>query len=118
MKSDLVDLKQSKKAQEAKPVAQAGEDYPYGLTIHLDHDTLQKLGVKDLPKTGSHVHLHAHAHVQSTEVSDRNGKKRRHMDLQLRKMAIEASKPEHANDREGMLRGAKAAMDKALDRQE
>lgn len=119
----LVDLKRTKQEREkhSKPEPYKGEDYPYGLTVHLDHDALEKLGIKNLPKAGGKVMLHAHAHVKSTE--DRNedgGKRRRSMSLELRKMAIEATQraADEPDIHEGKLKGAKAAMDKALDRQE
>jgi hypothetical protein len=122
----LVDLKRTKAEQKernssSKLSAPDSDEYPYGLTVSLDHDALDKLGMKTMPKAGTKLHLHAHAHVKSVEETHHaGGKKRRHMSLELQKMALEAT--QRASDepgiREGKLTGAKAAMDKALDAQE
>lgn len=119
----LVDLKRTAKERKknSEPMKISGDDYPYGLTVHLDHEALEKLGIKNLPKAGGKVMLHAHAHVKSTEDrTEDGGKRRRSMSLELRKMALEATQraADDPNIHEGKLRGAKAAMDKALDRQE
>lgn len=68
-----------------------GPTYPWGLRLNLDHDTLTKLGVKDLPKVGSHVHIHAKAHVQSISQNAHKsdgGKPNRSVELQIHHMAI------------------------------
>ena len=119
----MIDLKQSKSAREkhtSPKMIGESDRYPYGLSVSLDHDSVEKLGLhKKPPKVGSKVHLHSHAHVKSHDITHgEDGKPRHRIELQLQKMAIEASKPEHANDTEGQLKGAKAAMDKALDVQE
>lgn len=118
----LVDLKRSKKEQKAEVASpKGGDEYGYGLNINLDHEHLKKLGIKDLPEPGSVMHLRAHAHVRDTsEHNDEDGKPRRTVNLQLRKMELKAEQ-KAADDpqiQEGKLRGAKAAMDKALDEQE
>jgi hypothetical protein len=113
----LVDLKRTKAEQkESSPMqvgAGKGDDYPYGLGITLDHDSLKKLGVNKLPKAGDKIHLHAHAHVRSVEERHEDGgKKRREMRLELRKMRLEHS--DDGTQEENAKAGAKAAMDKAL----
>jgi len=121
----LVDLKRSKaeRKKDAEPLSAAaeGNDYPYGLTVDLDHDSMKKLGMHTLPKAGSKLHIHAEAHVKSVRDNQRaGGKRERGMSLELRKMAIAATQKAAANPnvREGLLTGAKAEMDKALDAQE
>lgn len=95
-----------------------GEDYPYGLGVSLGHDELTKLGIHTLPKVGSKLALHAHAHVKSAREESRDGgRKTRHVELELRHMHVEGGKdetPKVDTSEEGMKKGAKAAMDKAL----
>jgi hypothetical protein len=69
--------------------------YPYGLSIHLDDDTLAKLGLADLPKVGSN--LVAQITVTVTGTSQRatqSGKEgetlRTCVDLQITDMDIAA----------------------------
>lgn len=61
-----------KRAAEPKGTLMAAEPdepgYPYGLCLHLDEDTLAKLGVTSLPKAGVEVMLRAKALVTSTNV--------------------------------------------------
>ncbi|MDE2097466.1 MAG: hypothetical protein KGL39_09495 [Patescibacteria group bacterium] len=119
----LVDLKRTKaeKKADSNPSTYEGNDYPYGLTVELDHDALQKLGIDKMPKAGDTMHVQAHAHVKSVEERQHSGgKKSRRMSLELRKMAIAATQ-RAANEgevHEGKLDGALAAMDQALDKKE
>lgn len=118
----LVDLKRTKQEREkhSKPEPFRGDDYPYGLSVTLGHDELEKLGMKTLPKAGTKIKLHAHAHVKSTEDrTEDGGKRRRSMTLELRHMALEGGGQGATDDsgesaRGSKLKGARAAMDKAL----
>lgn len=86
----------------------SGPTYPYGLKLSLDHETLNNLGMKDLPKVGSHIHIHARAHVASVSQNEdmhtgkKGGKKmRRHVDLQIHHMAVGKNDPDSAFDAVG-----------------
>jgi hypothetical protein len=88
-----------------------GDEYPYGLEVHLDHESLGKLGMHTLPKVGAKLRLYAHAHVTSVEERSTEGKKHRSVRLQLRKMAL-SGKPQA--DEAELNKGAKGEMDRAL----
>jgi hypothetical protein len=126
MAKKLVDMKRTaaeKKAEREKydkPGSIGGDDYGYGLGVRLDHHHLEKLGIKNLPKAGAKIMLHARAHVKSVGQNSRDGgSDDRHMELELRHMMLEAEdRAKHEDVEEGNLRGAKAAMDQALDKQE
>ena len=120
----MVDMKRSKVEKKAndqmhlgKP---GGDDYHHGLTVHLDHESLGKLGIDKLPNVGDVMHMKAHAHVKEVSEEHRDGgKKNRRVVLELRKMEAAAVKKASEQDvTEGNLKGAKAAMDQALDKQE
>lgn len=90
----------------------SSEDYPYGLSVDLDHESLEKLGMDKLPRVGQKLHLHAHAHVTSVREEHRDGgKKHRHLTIQLRKMGFDDAP---APSERSLNRGAKSAMDRAL----
>lgn len=119
----LVDLKRSKEEREtSKPVAAGIEDrYPYGTRLSLDHDELEKLGMKT-PNVGDQFHVHGHANVTSVEErTNEDGKKHRHVSLQIKKMAVKPHKSERgrAGGRDAELQeGGKAAMDEAIQGQQ
>jgi hypothetical protein len=120
----LTDMKRTaadKKAEDAKYEGHklGGDDYPYGLSISLDHHSLKKLGMHDsLPKVGSKLKLQAHAHVKSAREEMREGgKKHRHVELELRHMAVDKGGSEADSDEE-TNKGMKGAIDKALTKQE
>lgn len=122
----LTDMKRTKadrKAQKEKYDTVSpggGDDYPYGLSMHLGHEELTKLGLDKLPRVGDKLHLRAHAHVTSVSENHRDGgKSERRIELQLRKMEVAAEKKASEGEiHEGKLTGAMAAMDKALDKKE
>jgi hypothetical protein len=112
----LVEMKRSKaaKKKDAEGPSIGGDDYPYGLRVNLDHESLQKLGIDKLPSVGDKMHLHAHAHVVSAEErSSEGGKKHRSVSLELRKMQIGEHEGETASQTR-LANGAKKAMDEVL----
>ena len=93
-----------------------GMDTPSGPTVHLTHEHMKALGMhKNPPTVGQKIPMEGHMHV--TSVSNHDG--RMSMSAELRKMAVGATKKASEQDvTEGKLKGAKAAMDQALDKQE
>jgi hypothetical protein len=91
-------------------------DTPEGPTVHLNHEHMKALGMhKNMPTVGQKIPMEGHMHV--TSVSNHEG--RMSMTAELRKMAVDATKKAASQDvEEGKLKGAKAAMDQALDKQE
>ena len=66
-----------------------GPEYPRGLTISLDDDSLEKLGVTDLPSAGSSLTITAKCTVTSTSVNSREGgDSERNVGLQITDMEI------------------------------
>lgn len=122
MAKGMTDMKRTKaeRKENNSPMKMGEDDYPYGLSVRLDHHSLKKLGMHEgkLPKVGSKIMLHAHAHVKSTsESSHDGGKPDRHMELELRHMAVEGkgeSEEKGEGDTEEMNKGMKHAMDKAV----
>lgn len=117
----LVDLKRSKGDSEEKSVTLASspshDKYPYGTELHLDHETMGKLGMKT-PRVGDVHHVLAHGHVTSVSENHHDGgKKERRVTLQLRKMSVQPHKAKtgHAGGKHAdAAAGAKAMMDAAL----
>lgn len=122
MAEKMVNMKRTaaERKENNSPMKMGEDDYPYGLSIRLDHHSLKKLGMHEgkLPKVGSKIKIHAHAHVKSTsESSDGGGKPNRHMELELRHIGVEGhgkSEEKPDGDTEGMNKGMKSAMDKAV----
>lgn len=89
----MVDLKRAGKAEGSLLTAEpAEEEYPYGLRICLDGETLDALGWKTMPKVGTKVSFTATAIVQSINVHAdakyEDGDVERTVDLQITGMDI------------------------------
>jgi len=87
----LTSMKQSKKTakRDMMPSPSKGEEYPYGLKVHLEHDDLHKLRINKLPKAGAMHTFTAHAKVtRAEESSSVDGGKKRSMTLQIQKMRM------------------------------
>lgn len=124
----MTDMKRSKKERKEESEGMGhkiGEDdYPYGLSIRLDHHGLKKLGLHEgaMPKVGSKLTLHAHAHVKSAgESHHEGGKPNRHLELELRHMNIEGGAQNGSKklmgkdgDSEEMHKGMKDSIDTAV----
>jgi hypothetical protein len=67
-------------------------DYPYGLNIHLDDDSLKALGMDKLPEIGAVMPLSAQVKVSGVSENASEGQpKRRTVSLQITDMALGGS---------------------------
>jgi hypothetical protein len=71
------------------PKKKKTKEYPWSMNISLNDADLKKLGidVSDM-STGDKMYLHADVEVTSLEASERDGKKRQSMTIQMQKMSI------------------------------
>lgn len=70
-------------------------EYPYGLEISLQAESLDKLGVKDLPKVGDAFLLAAKAQVCCVMEDDEG---QRMVRLQITDLALQAGKAEKSTE--------------------
>lgn len=69
----MVDMRRTPAEKEESAVQTLpgnGPDYPWGLAISLDQDSLDKLGLDDDVGIGDMIHLHAMAKVTSVSKTD------------------------------------------------
>lgn len=92
----LVDLARTKaeKKEESdrweKGMTEDRPDYPYGLTLSLDHATLKKMGMTDHDfDTGQPVTITAEAMITEDRIETINGEKRHSISLQVQKMGLD-----------------------------
>ena len=81
--------KKAKKSDMCCSMPCSASEYPWGLSINLENESLDKLGMEDLPKVGDIVKIVAEAKVESVSSrSDKDTKNNRTVSLQIVKMAI------------------------------
>lgn len=88
--ANLVDLKRKTEEKiEGQTELCCGdkEDYPYGLQIRLDNETIEKLGIP-LPEVGKEVTIMAKAKVTGAGERSVDGNAERNAELQITEMAI------------------------------
>ena len=88
---NMVNMKTS--SEEAKeccePVGCDAPEYPYGLCIDLNDDSLDKLGITALPAVGTVVTIQAQAIVTATSSNSRQGgDQEMRASLQITDMAV------------------------------
>lgn len=80
------------KAKEAASWKEASasdmDDYPYGLSIYMNNETIEKIGVPDLDAE-QEVSIRAVGYVREDGVTIINGKKSRNLSIQITKMAVD-----------------------------
>lgn len=88
----------------ANPKPGDGPRYPWGLQLHLNAETLEKLGITGVPMVGEMLIVHARARVVSVSVRDEiDGDKQRNCELQITELALVS---ELAGDAGSKLYGA------------
>ncbi|TNV22121.1 hypothetical protein FH968_04400 [Buttiauxella sp. B2] len=85
---ELVNLKTGTDSyQDESGKTQTRDDYPYGLCLYLDNETLEKLGAQP-QKVGTEVMITARAVIKSTSEREREDGVYRSADLQITDMSI------------------------------
>lgn len=95
MADNLVSLKRSKQDKNTDEVTSPEESlYPWGATLHLENETLDKLGMNDMPKLGDTMMLMARVQVESVSEHEHSGDDgpRRSVSLQLTDMDLQPEK--------------------------
>lgn len=99
MKYSAKEKKERNSPMEMMSKGSDGPDYPYGLSLNLEHEHLTKLGMDKLPKVGATMRVHAKAVVTSVSQSDNHrGKPSRRIELQLQHIGLEDHKPGSAEE--------------------
>lgn len=69
------------------------EEYPYGLRISLDDESIAKLGISKLPEVGLEMYLGATVKVVEVSENELHGEnKERRVELQITDMALTVEK--------------------------
>lgn len=98
----MIDMKLATKGETmlASPSEDDGPEYPYGLRITLDAESLAKLGITELPPMDAEMKLTALCCVVAASQSEsRGGEMRRTLDLQIEQMALAPAAEEDDKER-------------------
>ena len=93
----LADMKMSKAQKKASiPTcvsADNGPNYPYGLQLRLDNASLEKLGIKSLPKVGAEMQITTVGVVMSVSAHESKNHDDRTVEIQIQRLAVEGDGP-------------------------
>jgi hypothetical protein len=97
----MTNMKLSAK-QQSEPMPEACEpkapEYPWGLQIRIDEDSLKKLGIEGLPEIGQSLMLNARVQVcEVSQFESANSGLNRNMTLQITDMEIGKEAPKKRN---------------------
>lgn len=82
-------LTKSEKSERQKDtVLSESPEFPFGLSVHLDDDSLEKLKVKELPEVGGEFDMFATVKVTSVSEHETDEGARRSVSLQITEMAL------------------------------
>jgi hypothetical protein len=98
MAKELVSMKMTKsEMKEAAPVPADAPQYPYGLRLELNNESLEKLGLPVTAAVGKKVMVLAQAEIVSVSAYDsKEGGKNRSISLQLTHLCLESGEKEDA----------------------
>lgn len=91
---DLIDVKRTKADKDAEAkrweTSEERDDYPWGLSISINEETADKLGIADKDfDAGEPVKIMAEGYISEDRVTLVNGKARRSMSIQITKLALD-----------------------------
>lgn len=97
----LVSMKMTKAEREEKYSGKAidadAPSYPYGLTVRLDNDALDRLKLKKLPEVGKSYMLIARCDVTSVSSNESEHGKNENLELQITDLALDLDKGDNAD---------------------
>ena len=113
----MKDLKITKKEAKAKSESMVigspdQERYPYGLRLDLNNDTLEKLGMTELPSVGTVLMFEAKAKVVGSRQSATEGSENRSIELQITHIDLEEGETDEEVKEGELTRGQAGAMSK------
>jgi hypothetical protein len=96
----LTDMKMSKKEAKREHAIEARDEprYPYGLTLNLDKNVLDKLGIDKLPEVGDEMIVAGIGVIESAHEHSRQSGKDRSVSIQLQKLEVGPLKEPDAVD--------------------
>lgn len=117
----MTDLKITKKEAKAKSESMVigspdSERYPYGLRLELNNDSLEKLGIKDMPAVGAVLMFEAKAKVVGSRQSATEGSENRSVELQITHIDLEDGETDEEVKEGELTRGQAGAMGKVAAR--
>lgn len=81
-------IEEKKDQRDPTPITEVA-DYPYGLRIHVDHETFKKLGLNGTPSINQKMKLVANVEVVNVSSDKGEGDMRKHeMTLQITEMDL------------------------------
>lgn len=108
----LVSMKMTRAEQrETYEPAKMADDapvYPYGLTVRLDNDALDKLGLASMPEVGKSLLLMARVDVVSVSAHDSPSGSTRNLELQITDLALDTDSGEGGSAADRLYNGDKA----------
>lgn len=111
MKLHSMKLSKKERKENIPKVVSEGPSFPYGLRLCLDNDSLEKLGLKSLPKTGVKMTIQAIGEVVSVSQHESENNDDRRIEIQIHDLGIEGGGPkmeETLRDGYRKLNGGKA----------
>lgn len=96
----MIDMKSEKESKDSTMLSPIMEDeYPYGLRISLDDQSLKKLGIVELPAVDAEFKLVALCCVVSVSQHERkDDEPSRHVELQIEQMVMAKAAEEEGED--------------------
>lgn len=95
----LINMKMEKMEQGPAVPMCGHQEYPYGLRINLDHESLEKLGLSKLPEVGSELMIMAKVQVVGTNESESiEGGEYNNLSLQITDMKLEKTKKKSSEE--------------------
>lgn len=95
---DLKDMKCSHDVRSQDVCSPSQQEYPYGLKLYIDNESLKKLGIEELPEVGSEVAIKAVAVVCGTTQNENKDGVYKSLDVQIVKLALGGPKKESSEE--------------------